>query len=185
MWSCSPGSGGAKPYYSFRVGDKMEDVLKKGVSKKLKYDEHEASRLLSDAAEEFVPDKQGRRAAAFKLLQQLVDLCTRIGIRSQCPQYRLEKMAQIANDRGGAVAVLLEEDGYLYITEVEPTPRSKKIKVPLIYNRATKLLEGEDEDNTIVPRAGEPRPKRSALAVVAEYALKELRTTIQPETQTT
>lgn len=67
---------------------------------------------------------------------------------------------------------VLQIDGLtLYVGRSRQTTRTVS---GLRYNRLTKALEAEDFSKVVAPTPGEPRPRRSAAAVILEAVLKEM-----------
>jgi len=138
---------------------------------KPKYDDTEALHLLADYAtrNKGFADEEDR--AANDLRRALLALDGRAGFQVQTAQQKdgsiilhlsTAKRAKIEVGYGAAQVQSLE-------------PRGQGVMVKLHYNPATKLLEGEDDDDFLTPEPGKPRKrKRSGLAAVVKAALEAM-----------
>jgi hypothetical protein len=131
------------------------------------YDAREARDILgrSSVGSDATHVQNARNAASHQLVHQFAQLEEIPGIaikeladgRARCMAYGLHSVDVFVEDREVTIA---------------RAPRSaSKQRVDLVFNRATNMLEGRDFDRTVCPVPGQPLPRRSALAVLAEAVL--------------
>jgi hypothetical protein len=131
------------------------------------YDTREAIDLLACAAEADQPDRRGKRAAARALLDALLVLSG----KTTAQITKIERREPVVQIGIGAHYIWImqgENDGLIVVSRGSERTAVEGIR----YNPVTKKFEGEAHDPRVTPIPGEPLPRRSALAVVIEAALK-------------
>ena len=124
------------------------------------YDLTQAKEIMARAAEEFLPDYEGKRKAGQVLMTELQALSGFCGYIIEPDTHGLWFGVGESHPRLGLwITEGLGAD--LYITFPEGKGRSERIE-GLVLNRVTGLLEGETD-------------RRSGVAVVVEYALAAIR----------
>ena len=130
------------------------------------HDTREAIELLAAAAHDLKHDTKGRIEAACVLLDELRALAGRTGV-------------QITKNPGGEVGISVRVDYSVVVKAGEHG--SLKLRRPLgdwehiegiFYNPTTKAYVAHAFDCSVAPTPGAPIPRRSALAIVVEAALK-------------
>lgn len=125
----------------------------------------EAIDLLSDAAEEWLPDRQARVLACDALMERFESLKLPF---VQVVRDQRGRGVWLQINGGGSVLVHVDR-GYGKICIIRND--GAKTDVPLRLNRLTSKLEGTEFDKFHAPVPGEAIPRRSALATVIEAAL--------------
>lgn len=128
------------------------------------YDDREARWIFAKAAAEIVPAVEGRDRAGIELLGAFIDLVNgckgldaeRSQVGGRTAHVVIPRIAEAWVIYSGEGKFILKADG------VEPAT------IQFVYDEVEGKLVGAEDDTYITPTPGEPRAKRSALAVLAE-----------------
>jgi hypothetical protein len=148
----------------------------------VKYDSVEALSLLGAKCEELAPDIAGAADAARALHDQIAKLGAEVPNNALEIKYdvNLGVAFRTKVPRGQpAVALHLQHEHGGPDLRIVDYPSAASVKITgLRFDPVGRRLEGITEDTSIVPVPGQPRPKRSAMAVVLEQLLAKLSTKI-------
>ncbi|MFY0577962.1 hypothetical protein ACN28S_29855 [Cystobacter fuscus] len=130
-----------------------------------KYPENAARRLLADVSGRESEYIDQRRTAAIALLSQFANLVT---------EYKLAINVSDSDfvylNQRRTLGIAVRADGWLYLASKE----GHEQLIKLHYDPIAKRFEGVDEDPDVIPVPGQLRPRRDALAVLVNTALKAL-----------
>lgn len=141
------------------------------------YDAREAKRLLSDHLEKHEPDVEGATRAWERLLEDFARTCAELKLTATAIE---PGRVRIARPKGAVVALAYRKDARFVVKAEGEHFKGEERSVKLRFNRLTGQLEGLSEDTTVTPTPGELRPRRSAMAVLAEAVARAL--SVQDET---
>jgi hypothetical protein len=137
-----------------------------------RYDADEAIAMMADVAEELAPDVYGHEKAGLALLERLEGLDGEAGFVTKRESGAIWLILRGRDGNVVGAAKIVREDGKRFTVT---SRKGRTVEVKLRYNRLNVQLEGEDFDAFAVPVPGQPRRRRSALAVVVEQALSMIR----------
>lgn len=130
------------------------------------YDLDEAKAILARAHVALSPaTNQDRERAALDLQDAVTKTAEAAGYETQ----RAGSRITIAQPRQGAVFTIVDGGFFIGVKDFPEMGTTRQFgDLAIEYDPLTKMYIGKEYDNTIVPVPGEPRRRRSAVAVVAE-----------------
>ncbi|HLL53487.1 MAG TPA: hypothetical protein VK447_08080 [Myxococcaceae bacterium] len=141
------------------------------------YDAREAKRLLSDHLEKHEPSEDNIRRAWETLLGELAATCRDLGFEAHLVEPHHLK---VQRKGGGVKATATLRDKHFVVRADGEQLSGEDRPLKLRFNRLTGMLEGEGDEIAIFPTPGELRPRRSAMAVVAQALTRALEVKDEP-----
>lgn len=141
------------------------------------YDDREAKQLLATRAEEVAPSTNAREKAAHLLLDALTKLNGTAGTRIESVGGGDTTVVMVLKTGAQKQAwVTWEGERFtvdLFVVQAGKAGKPQDV-TGLRFDRLAGEFVSDEEDARLAPKPGEPKPRRSALAVLVEAAIRAL-----------